>query len=120
MTKNLKPGELVFSCGMISPITHITNQNKIHDEKIIIIKKDHMQEKTKCIEYYYKVNGLVLLYYKQTHNHEAPYKGPYKIIQTWKSGTATLCMVSVKYRVYLILLEPYQDQTTGGFLCKKN
>ena len=58
-----------------------------------------MKENTNCIKYDYKLNDLLLVYYKQYHNYEAPYKGTYKIIQTWTSVTVTLSMVSVHYSV---------------------
>ena len=58
-----------------------------------------MQENTKHIEYDYKINNFVLVYYKNNHNYEAPYKVPHKITQIWTSRTEILCMVSVQDRV---------------------
>ena len=58
-----------------------------------------MQENTKNIEYNYKVNVLVLVYYKKTQNREVLYKGPYKSIKAWTIVTATLHMRSVHDRV---------------------
>ena len=57
-----------------------------------------MQENTKIIEYNYKVYELMFVYYKQTHNYESQYKGPYKNLQTWTSGTLTLLMGSFQDR----------------------
>ena len=70
---------------MILKITHINIQEKNHDDKQRSNNKNNIQENTKCIEYDYQVNALVFVYYIKTHDYDAPYKGPYKIIQTWTS-----------------------------------
>ena len=38
-----------------------------------MIKKKNTEQNTNRIEYTYKLNDIVSVYYKHTHNYEAPY-----------------------------------------------
>ena len=44
------------------------------------MNKRFLQENKNFSYCHYRVNKIMLVYYKQAYNNEAPYKVPYKII----------------------------------------
>ena len=92
---------------MISNIQHVANWEFIRQNKQCRIVKNNKAENAKCIDYQYKKGDLALLLRGTENKYEAPYKGPYCILQVYDNGTVRLQVGAVKDTVDLRRLMPY-------------
>ena len=77
------PGQLVFGRDMIFNIQHVANWEFIRQNKQRHIDKNNKAENAKRIDHQYKKGDLVLLLQGTENKYEAPYKGPYCILQVY-------------------------------------
>ena len=84
---------------MILPIKHIADLKFICQRKHAQIEKYIIRKKLTIINYDYRVGYQVLLTNKSEYKCETPFKGTYKIFQTWTNGTVTLLMGAVTTRM---------------------
>ena len=101
------PGQLVFGCDMIFNIQHVANWEFIRQNKQRHIDKNNKAENAKHIPHQYKTGDLVLLLCRTENKYEAPYKGPFSILQVYDNGTVHLKIGAVKDTVNIRRLTPY-------------
>ena len=106
------PGQLVFGCDMIFNIQHVANWEFIRQNKQRRIDKNNKAENAKHIAHQYNKGDLVLLLCRTEHKYEAPYKGPYCILQVNDNGTVRLKVGAVKDTVNIRRLTPYTSAPT--------
>ena len=51
---------------------------------------------------------------KSAYKYKTPYRGPYKIVQTWTNGTVTLRMGVVTTRLNIHNIKPYNTAISEG------
>ena len=90
------PGQLVFGRDMIFNIQHVANWEFIRQNKQRRIDKNNKAENAKRIDYQYNKGDLTLLLRGTENKYEAPYKGPYCILQVYDNGTVRLQVGAVK------------------------
>ena len=106
------PGQLVFGRDMIFNIQHVANWEFIRQNKQCRIDKNNKAENAKRIDHQYKEGDLVLLLHGAKNKYEAPYKGPYCILQVNDNGTVRLKVGAVEDTVNLRRLTPYTSAPT--------
>ena len=79
---------------MILNIQHIANWEYIKQRKQNNINLNNKRENSKRKEHVYQVGDKVLLSRGTENKHEAPYQGPFDILQVNDNGTVRL-MVTV-------------------------
>src|SRR5688500_15805739 len=84
------PGQLVFGRDMIFNIQHVANWEFIRQNKQRRIDKNNKAENAKPIAHQYKTGDLVLLLRGTENMYEAPYQGPFRILQVNDNGTVRL------------------------------
>ena len=106
------PGQLVFGRNIIFNIQHVANWEFIRQNKQRRIDKNNKAENAKRIDHQYKEGDLVLLLRGTENKYEAPYKGPYCILQVYDNGTVRLQVGAVKDTVNLRRLRLYTSAPT--------
>ena len=71
------------------------------------IDNDIIWENANRIDNDYRVGDKVMTLTKSAYKYETPYRGPYKIVQTWTNGTTTLRMGAVTMRINIRNIKPY-------------
>ena len=109
-TLQATPTQLVFGRDAILDIEYQANWDAIKNRKQLMIHKNNQRENAARIPYTYQVNEKVL--YKKVYKSkfgEAPFKGPYKIVQVNDNGTVHLRMGPIVERVNIRLIKPYKE-----------
>ena len=114
MTKGKSPGQLVFARDMILPINHVADWKYIRQRKQTQIDNDVIRENDNIIYHDYRVGDKVMTLTKSAYKYETPYRGPYKIVQTWKNGTVALRMGAVTMRLNICNIKPYNNLVVQG------
>jgi mRNA-degrading endonuclease RelE of RelBE toxin-antitoxin system len=107
------PGQLIFGRDMILLIQFKADWASIllqcKQEQII---KDNVRENSQRIPHGYHIGDKVLLKYSRLiPKLSQPRDGPYRIIQTYRNGTARICRGSITQRVNIRRLTPYHKRT---------
>ena len=105
------PGQLVFGRDMIFNIQHIANWEYIKQRKQKIINLNNIRENSKHKEHVYQVVDKVLLSRGTENKYEAPYQGPFDILQVYDNGTVRLMVKSVADTFNIRRLMPYHSDT---------
>jgi len=108
------PGQLVFGRDMILNIKHTANWEYIRARKQKIINKNNQRENAKRKKHEYQEGDLVLLNRGTENKYEAPYEGPYKILQVNKNGTVKLKVKSVTDTYNIRRIIPYLNPDTSN------
>ena len=111
------PGQLVFGRDMIFNIQHTANWEYIKNRKQQIIDLNNKRENSKRKEHVYKIGDKVLLNRGTENKYEAPYQGPFNILQVYDNGTVRLKIKSVEDTYNIRRLVPYNsapDPDHGG------
>ena len=61
------------------------------------------------MNYALNIGDKVLVRRNQAYKYEAPFQGPYKIIQTWTNRTVTIQTVPVTARLNIRRIKPYNS-----------
>ena len=99
-TLKATPTQLVFGRDAIFNIKFNADWNAIKQRKQQVINKNNSKENSKRIPHEYKVDDQVL--YREIPKSkfgQAPYKGPYKVVQVNNNGTVHLRMGPVIERI---------------------
>ena len=99
---------------MILPITHIENWRYIRQSKQTHIDNDVIRENAKRIDHDYRVGDQVMTLTKSAYKYETPYRGPYKIVQTWTNRTITLRTGLVTMIINIRNIKPYNNPNVQG------
>ena len=115
-TLNQSPGQLVFGRDMILNIKHEANWDYIKKRKQNIINKNNKRENAGRIPHTYRVGDQVLLKRGTENKYEAPYEGPYKLLQVNNNGTVRMKVKAVTDTYNIRRLMPYTspEQFHGG------
>ena len=97
---------------MIFNIQHVANWEFTRQKKQCHIDKNNKAENAKHIDHQYKEGDLVLLLQGTENKYEAPYKGPYCMLQVYDNGTVRLQVGAVEDTVNLRRLTPYTSAPT--------
>ena len=113
-TKGKIPGQLVFGRDMILLITHVAYWIYIRKRKQTQIYNDFIQENANRIYHYYIVVDKVMTQNKSSYKYKTPYRGPYKIFQTWTNVTVTLRTGVVTIIINICNIKPYNTPNVKG------
>ena len=97
---------------MIFNIQHVANWEFIRQNKQRHIDKNNKAENAKHIAHQYKEGDLALLLQGTENKYEAPYKGPYCILQVYDNGTARLQVGAVEDTINIRRLTPFTSAPT--------
>ena len=103
------PGQLVFGRDMIFNIQHQADWEAIKQRKQELINKNNQRENSKRIPHEYRVGDKVLLKRGTENKMEAPYKGPYEILQVNDNGTVQLRVKAIIDNFNIRQIKPYQE-----------
>ncbi len=106
------PGQLVFGRDMILNIKHEANWEFIRERKQEVIERNNKAENAKRIPHTYNVGDKVLLKRGTENKYEAPYQGPYTILQINENGTVRLKVKNVEDTYNIRRLTPYLEPNT--------
>ena len=95
---------------MILPITHLADCQRKQTQ----IDNDVIRENSNRINHNYRVGDKVMTLTKLAYKYKTPYRGPYKIVQTWKNGTVTLRMGAVTMRINICNIKLYNTLMVEG------
>ena len=108
------PCQLVFGRDIILPINHLEDWRYIRQHKHTQIDNDVIQKNATRTNYNYRVGDKVTTLTKSDYKYKTPFKGPYKIVQTWTNGTATLIMGAVTTIVNICNIKRYNTLIVEG------
>src|SRR5687768_11002637 len=97
---------------MIFNIQHVANWEFIRQNNQRRFNKNNKAEKAKCIAHQYSTGDLVLLLQGTKNKYDAPYQGPFCILQVNDNGTVRLVVGAVKVTVNIRPLTPYTSAPT--------
>ena len=109
------PGQLVFGRDMILNIQHVANWEYIRARKQKLIDKNNSIENKTRIPYEYQVGQLVLLRKGTENKYEAPYQGPYRILQVNDNGTVRLQVGAIADTYNIRRITPYLDTNNTNY-----
>ena len=92
---------------MIFNIQHVANWEFIRQNRQRCINKNNKTENAKRIAHQYSKGDLVLLLQGTENKYEAPYQGPFHILQVNDNGTVCLKVGAVKDTVNIRRSTPY-------------
>ena len=101
----------MFGRDMIFNIQHIANWENIKQRKQKIINLNNKRENSKRKEHVYQVGDKVLLNRGTENMYEAPYQGPFDILQVYDKGKVRLIVNSVADTCNIRRLMPYHSTT---------
>jgi hypothetical protein len=115
-TLRATPGQLVFGRDMVLPIQHKVDWTAIKARKQELIRKNNLAENAKRVAHEYRVGDKVMLEVPTKSKLEAPFKGPYDILQVNTNGTVQLRMGAVIDNINIRRLHPFKspDSNRGG------
>ena len=96
---------------MMFNVQHIANREYIKQRKQKIINLNNKSENSKRKEHVYQVGDKVLLSRGTENKYEAPYQGPFNILQVYDNGTVRLMVKSVAETYNIRRLMPYHSAT---------
>ena len=99
---------------MILPINHVANWRYIRQRKQTQIDNYVIHENTTRIDHDYRVGNKLMTRTKSVFKYENPYRGPYKISQTWTNGTVTLRMGEVTTIINIRNINHYNTLIVEG------
>jgi hypothetical protein len=102
---------------MIFNIQHTANWEYIKQRKQQMINLNNQRENAKRKEHVYRVGDKVLLSRGTENKYEAPYQGPFTIMQVNDNGTVRLKVKSVEDTYNIRRIMPYHsapDPDHGG------
>ena len=105
-TLGASPAELVFNRDMMVGTQHVANWRVIAARKQSIAEKNNQRENKGRIEYYYRVGDLILLDHKH-RKLDAPYEGPYPIINLYSNGAVEVQKGNTLLKVNMRQLHPF-------------
>ena len=94
---------------MIFNIQHQADWEAIKQRKQELINKNNQRENSKRIPHEYRVGDKVLLKRGTENKMEAPYKGPYEILQVNDNGTVQLRVKAIIDNFNIRQIKPYQE-----------
>ena len=103
------PGQLVFGRDMIFNMKHKADWESIKKRKQDKINENNKRENQKRIPHEYQVGDKVLLRRGTENKWEAPYAGPYKILQVNDNGTVRMKINSVTDTYNIRRIKPYKE-----------
>jgi transposase InsO family protein len=103
------PGQLVFGRDMILNIKHQADWELIKNRKQALINKNNAQENAKRIKHNYQVGEKVLLKRGTENKMEAPFAGPYEILQVNNNGTVHLKVNAVTDVYNIRNIKPFKE-----------
>ena len=91
---------------MILPINHVAGGRYTRQRKETQMNKVITGENTPRIDDDYRVGDKVMSKMKSAYKYETPFRCPYEIIRTCKSGTVTLRTGTVTNRINVRNIKP--------------
>ena len=118
-TLKQSPGQLVFGRDMMLNIKHEANWEFMRQREQSIIDKNNSAENAKRIPHTYSVGDKVLLRRGNENKYEAPYSGPYSILQINDNGTVRMKVNNVEDTYNIRRISPYieSDNINHGGEC---
>ncbi len=103
------PGQLVFGRDMILNVQHQADWELIKRRKQDRINSNNQKENSKRIPHTYRVGDKVLLNRDTENKMEAPFSGPYEILETYDNGTVKMQVGAVEDFFNIRRLKPYVE-----------
>ena len=110
-TTKASPIKLVFGRDMLFSIPFVADQDKIAQNKQIIINKSNQAENKTRLEHDYVITEKVLIYQDgHFRKLEGPFLGPYEIIQIYTNGTVQIQRGATTEHISIWRMSPYTTE----------
>ena len=105
---------MVFGRYMIIPINYVVDWRYICQHKHAQIDKYIIRGNTTRIDHNYRAGDKVMTLTKSSYKYKTPFRGLYGIFHTWTNGSVILRTSSVKMRINICNVKPYNIPIVEG------